>query len=427
MRHKAKNRRKWMQNNRNKKPKNWKNFNRVGYKPKNKGNDEKNFNTVDAIDEYGILKNRSKKFIEKEHKRYGYSVDDISGNTTQSKQGQPNYPKVWRPEMDSGYIQIGYGANQQSPIPGKKKKFDPNFKKNQQGKTQNSGSGRPNPGSSEGPRTNKFGKSKRKPRDFDKNKKFEAKPFRPTEDQKAEGEVRINKVIAREGIASRRSADTLIEKGKVKVNGKVVKDLGTKINPNVDNVTVDGIPVAGKVTANYYLIMNKPKDAITTKSDEKDRTTVMEFVPEELKSKVVPVGRLDRDTTGVLLFSNHGELIHRLTHPSHTVPRVYFVQLHKNVTKKDLNTILSGIRIEDELYKVELVEHNPENKNEVYITLTEGKNREVRKIFEHLNYNVTKLDRISFGGLTYDGLKRGEVRNLSAKEVNYLKVLVELE
>lgn len=235
-------------------------------------------------------------------------------------------------------------------------------------------------------------------------------------------DIRLNKFLAMAGVGSRRSNDDLIISGAVRVNGKKVAELGTKINPTTDIVTVQGNPVHVAQHA-VYILLNKPKDCITTLSDEKDRTTVMDYV--KVKERVFPVGRLDRNTTGVLLFTNDGGLTNSLIHPKFEVEKVYRVVLDKPLNNEDLGRLKRGVRLEDgkaHANEVEFVEGG--KRMRVLISIHEGRNREVRRLFEAVGYDVKYLDRVSFAGLTYSGLQRGEWRYLTNVEVRYLKDLV---
>lgn len=391
--------------------------------------DEPNFNLKSEIDEYGIRTTKSRQYIEKEHRRYGYSVDTLSGNATQRHSNDllPNVNKVWRPENEIylGTAGMGKPAGPNRGRPNQKRNAaagqNPNRKRidnstpglsSGQGKSQDAHSAGKPAG------TRKFA---RKSKSFRPKQKVSGVP-KPAE----EGELRLNKYLSQQGVSSRRHADELIEKGKIKINGMMVKELGIRVNPLKDKIEVDGLEVSSRPEPNYYLIMNKPKDTITTRSDEKDRKIVMDLIDEELRKKVVPVGRLDRDTTGVLLLTNDGELTHRLTHPSYQIPRVYQVTLDKKILKKTLDTILSGVTIDGETAVVSSIEYQKDTKNEVFLTLNEGKNREVRKIFEAVGYTVEKLDRITFAGMNAEGLKRGEFRQLTKSEITYLKSIVDL-
>ena len=240
--------------------------------------------------------------------------------------------------------------------------------------------------------------------------------------------MRLNKFIADAGICSRRQADEYIEQGHVKVNGVVVTEHGTRVHL-ADLVTVKGEPVNAEKHLTY-IVLNKPKDYITTTSDEKGRKTVMELIP--IHSRVYPVGRLDRHTTGVLLFTNDGDLAHRLMHPSYQVSRMYAAYLDKRLTMTDAKKIAGGVEITvDDGESYVSGECNvlidPDDPHSALIELAEGKNREVRRIFEMLGYEVEKLDRREYAGISARGLARGEYRHLTMPEVRALEKLVGLE
>jgi len=235
--------------------------------------------------------------------------------------------------------------------------------------------------------------------------------------------IRLNKFIADAGYCSRRKADELISSGYVKVNGAIVKELGAKVHPS-DLVTIKGDPVSIK-DHNIYIVLNKPKNVITTTSDEKGRKTVLDIVRKQ--ARIFPVGRLDRNTTGVFLLTNDGELAHRLTHPSYEIPREYAVKLNKVLKVADAQKIADGLEIDGEKMAPCNIFISPEDKTKVFITLTEGKNHEVKRIFESLGYEVKQLDRKSYAGITYKGLEKGRYRHLTRKEVLYLKKLVGIE
>lgn len=231
---------------------------------------------------------------------------------------------------------------------------------------------------------------------------------------------RLNKVIANSGICSRREADQLILDGKIKVNGKVVTELGLKITPS-DKVFYNNKLLRKEKLV--YVLLNKPKDFITTTKDEKDRKTVMQLVRKACEERIYPVGRLDRNTTGILLFTNDGELAKRLTHPSHKVKKVYQVELDKAITEDDFNKILSGVELEDGLAQVDDLAILTPDKRVLGIEIHSGKNRIVRRIFESLNYDVIKLDRAVFAGLDKKDLPRGKWRFLTEKELIQLKMI----
>ncbi len=237
--------------------------------------------------------------------------------------------------------------------------------------------------------------------------------------------VRLNRYLALAGVGSRRKNDELILAGKVSVNGKVVRELGVRVNPGSDRVAVDGQRV--NITAKpLYILLNKPKDCITTMHDERGRKTVRDIV--RIKDRVVPVGRLDRNTKGVLFLTNDGALANLLTHPKSEVERVYRVRVDEPMTPESLRKIRHGIRLEDGVTHIRAVKMIPHSKQrEFFLVLAEGRNREIRRMMEVLGYAVKDLERVSFAGLTTEGLGRGKWRHLVRQEVHYLKKLVGLD
>lgn len=246
------------------------------------------------------------------------------------------------------------------------------------------------------------------------------KPESPAGREPMTGDMRLNKYVASCGIASRRAADVLIRAGKVWINGQPVTEPGHRIQSK-DRITYQG-KVLKPETDLVYLLMNKPKDIITTASDEKGRKTVMDIIGSKIEQRVYPVGRLDRMTTGLLLLTNDGDLAKVLSHPSSEVRKIYHVVLNKNLNPTDLEKIQKGILLDDGpavVDGVSFIEGSP--LNEVGITLHSGKNRIVRRIFEHLGYDVTKLDRVAYAGLNKKDLPRGHFRSLTSKEITLLK------
>lgn len=234
--------------------------------------------------------------------------------------------------------------------------------------------------------------------------------------------IRLNKYLADAGVCSRREADDLIKAGVVTVNGKIVNEVGTKVRPE-DKVIYGGQTLSREKLR--YVLLNKPKGYITTSDDPFDRKTVMELVREACTERIYPVGRLDRNTLGLLLFTNDGELAKKLMHPRFGVKKLYHVELDKPLTKADLLKIAEGVELEDGLAEVDKIAwvEKAESKNEVGIELHSGKNRIVRRIFEHMGYKVVKLDRVIFGGLTKLNLTRGRYRHLTPKEIAMLKMI----
>jgi 23S rRNA pseudouridine2605 synthase len=233
--------------------------------------------------------------------------------------------------------------------------------------------------------------------------------------------VRLNKYIANAGVCSRREADTYIAAGNVTVNGKTITEMGYKVSPG-DEVRFDGRLLQRE--KKEYVLLNKPKNFITTTRDEKGRRTVMELISSASSSRLLPVGRLDRNTTGLLLFTNDGDLAKTLTHPKHGVRKIYHVELNKNLKASDLDKIREGLELEDGPISVDEASYIAgAPKREVGIKIHSGRNRIVRRIFEHLGYQVVKLDRVVFAGLTKKDLPRGHWRHLTPQEVINLKMI----
>lgn len=253
-------------------------------------------------------------------------------------------------------------------------------------------------------------------------KKYGSKPKKSAPPKTSNpDEIRLNRYIANAGICSRREADTFIAAGSVSVNGKVITEMGYKVKFS-DDVRFDGRKLNPE--KKEYILLNKPKNFITTTSDEKGRRTVMELVSSASKNRLLPVGRLDRNTTGLLLFTNDGDLTKKLTHPTHGVRKIYHVHLDKNLTLSDLRKIEAGLQLEDGAVQVNDISYiQGAPKKEVGVEIHSGRNRIVRRIFEHLDYHVTKLDRVIFAGLTKKDLPRGHWRNLTEQEVVNLKMI----
>lgn len=227
--------------------------------------------------------------------------------------------------------------------------------------------------------------------------------------------VRLNKFIADCGVASRRKADFLIEEGRVKVNDKIRTELGFKINPIRDKVFVDSKQVA-KLDKPVYIVFNKPKDCITTTKDEKGRTSVLDYV--KVRERIYPIGRLDRDTTGVLLLTTDGEFANLLMHPKHKIKKSYKVTLAEPMTPQVAASLGKGVKISGRKTEPAEVIIIPGTKNkEVGIIIHEGRNRQVRRMFEAQNYEIKKLERIAYGDVSIEGLKRGEWRYMTKKEI----------
>ena len=232
--------------------------------------------------------------------------------------------------------------------------------------------------------------------------------------------IRLNKYLANAGVCSRREADEYIQAGVVSVNGEVVTELGTKIKRG-DEVKFHDQTIS--IERKIYVLLNKPKDTVTTADDPQARRTVLDLVKGACEERIYPVGRLDRNTTGVLLLTNDGDLASKLTHPSYLKKKIYHVHLDKNLTQADMEKIAAGIELEDGEIQVDAISYTDEaKKSDVGVEIHSGKNRIVRRIFESLGYKVVKLDRVYFAGLTKKGLRRGDWRFLNEHEVNYLRM-----
>lgn len=238
-------------------------------------------------------------------------------------------------------------------------------------------------------------------------------------------EVRLNRYIAHCGICARRDADVLIKMGKIKVNGEVVKELGKKINPQKDIVEFEGKIIEPQKFV--YILMNKPKDCLCTLKDPQGRRTVLDIIGDATPDRVFPVGRLDRNTIGLLLLTNDGELAQRLMHPSYEIPKIYQVTLNEPFQRADMEAVRKGITLEDGLVKIDNIEYVPDTyRKQLIIQIHSGRNRIIRRLFEHLEYQIEKLDRIMYAGLTKKALPRGKFRFLTEEEIQSLKQLVKM-
>lgn len=268
-------------------------------------------------------------------------------------------------------------------------------------------------------------KSKNETRKWTSEEKIE-QPATRGRKKAAQGDsdlIRLNRYIANAGICSRRKADELIEAGVISVNGEVVSELGYKVNPSKDLIRYNGETL--KREKMTYVLLNKPKDYITTTDDPQERRTVMQLVDKASKERIYPVGRLDRNTTGLLLMTNDGDLAEKLSHPRNNIIKIYQVELNKSLSQGDFNKIEYGLELEDGLIKPDALSYVAgASKKEIGIQIHTGKNRIVRRIFEHLGYEVVKLDRVVYGSLTKKDLPRGRWRYLEEKEIIQLKHLI---
>ena len=309
-----------------------------------------------------------------------------------------------RPQQ-GGYQQRQQGYGQQRPQQG-------GYQQRQQG-----GYGQPRQQRGYGQQRNGYQKNS-----WNQPQKFTPRPKQidyVLEDIDPNAEIRLNKYMANAGICSRREADEFIAAGKVKVNGEVVTELGTKITRN------DVVEYNEKVVTperKCYVLLNKPKDCVTTSDDPNGRTTVMDIVKNACEERIYPVGRLDRNTTGVLLLTNDGDLASKLTHPKYVKKKIYHVWTDKAISEEDMQRIADGIELDDGEIHADAISYVSDDRNQAGIEIHSGRNRIVRRIFEHLGYRVTKLDRVYFAGLTKKNLPRGRWRYLTQEEVNYLRM-----
>ena len=324
----------------------------------------------------------------------------------------------YRPRFNNNDEEGGYQPRQQSgygrPQSGGYNNNRGGYQSRQQG-----GYGRPQGG---GYNNNRGGYGRPHTPGYDPNAKYNLKKRIEYKEENIDPNepLRLNKFLANAGICSRREADEFIQAGVVTVNGEVVTELGTKIL-RTDEVKFHDAPVS--LEKKVYVLLNKPKDYVTTSDDPQQRKTVMDLVKDVCPERIYPVGRLDRNTTGVLLLTNDGDLASKLTHPKFLKKKVYHVHLDRNVTAHDLQQIRDGITLEDGEIKADAVEYADDNdKAQVGIEIHSGKNRIVRRIFESLGYRVTKLDRVQFAGLTKKNLRRGDWRFLTEKEVDMLRM-----
>lgn len=330
---------------------------------------------------------------------------------------RPQRPRFNSNNERGGYGQRPYNAGGDRP---QRPRFNPNAEEGgrpQRPRFNANGGGRGNFGG------NGYGRPQR-PRtaDYNPNAKYSKKKQIEYKEQFVDPNepIRLNKFLANAGVCSRREADEFITAGVVSVNGQVVTELGTKIKRG-DEVKFHDQAVS--IERKIYVLLNKPKDTVTTSDDPQARRTVMDLVKGACEERIYPVGRLDRNTTGVLLLTNDGDLASKLTHPKYLKKKIYHVHLDKNLTKTDMEQIAAGIELEDGEIHADAISYTDENKkDDVGIEIHSGKNRIVRRIFESLGYKVVKLDRVYFAGLTKKGLRRGDWRYLTEQEVNFLRM-----
>ena len=350
----------------------------------------------------------------------------LQQNNGEHRQGGYQQRGGYQPRQQGGYGRPqggGYNSNrggyQNRPQGGYRPRFNNNDEEGGYQPRQQGGYGRPQSG---GYNNNRGGYGRPHTPGYDPNAKYNLKKRIEYKEENIDPNepLRLNKFLANAGICSRREADEFIQAGVVTVNGEVVTELGTKIL-RTDEVKFHDAPVS--LEKKVYVLLNKPKDYVTTSDDPQQRKTVMDLVKDVCPERIYPVGRLDRNTTGVLLLTNDGDLASKLTHPKFLKKKVYHVHLDRNVTAHDLQQIRDGITLEDGEIKADAVEYADDNdKAQVGIEIHSGKNRIVRRIFESLGYRVTKLDRVQFAGLTKKNLRRGDWRFLTEKEVDMLRM-----
>ena len=340
-----------------------------------------------------------------------YNSSDQQGSY-QPRQGgyQPRQQGGYQPRQQGGYQPRQQGGFQQRP--GGYQQRPGGYQPRQQGGYQQRPGGYQQRG---------YGYRQHTP-DYDPNAKYSMKKRIEYKEETIDPNepIRLNKFLANAGKCSRREADAFIQAGVVTVNGQVVTELGTKIL-RTDEVKFHDEPV--KLEKKVYVLLNKPKDYVTTSDDPQQRKTVMDLVKDACPERIYPVGRLDRNTTGVLLLTNDGDLASKLTHPKFLKKKVYHVFLDKNVTAHDMAQIAEGITLDDGEIHADAIEYASDtDKSQVGIEIHSGKNRIVRRIFESLGYRVIKLDRVQFAGLTKKNVRRGDWRYLTEKEVDMLRM-----
>ena len=378
-----------------------------GYQPRQGGyNNNRQGGYQPRQNNYGYNNNRQQGGYQPRQNNYGYNNNRQGGYNNNRQQGGYNNNR-----QQGGYNnnrqQGGYGNNRQG-----------GYNNNRQGGYNNNRQGGYNNNNRYG--NNRYNNNRGPVR---QGKTFTPRPKRieyemPLPDPNEQ--IRLNKFMANAGLCSRREADEFIQQGLVKVNGQVVTELGTKIS-HADTVEFNDKAVA--LESKCYILLNKPKDCVTTSDDPNGRTTVLDLVKGACEERIYPVGRLDRNTTGVLLLTNDGDLASKLTHPKYVKKKIYHVWTDKDIAEEDMQRIADGIELEDGEIHADAISYATEtDRNQAGIEIHSGRNRIVRRIFESLGYHVTKLDRVYFAGLTKKNLPRGRWRYLTQEEVNFLKM-----
>lgn len=385
---------------------------REGYKPFDSENNNRSLNRTGR--EGRVMRPR----IQRAER--AYTANGADG----AQEGRPFRPSYNREERGFGGEQRSYGSGQR-PY----RSYQPRQDYNREGGYANREGGYNREGGFRRPQggygNNRFGGGRpqqRRTGNYDPNAKYSMKKQIEYKELNVDPDapIRLNKFLANAGVCSRREADEFITAGVVSVNGTVVTELGTKVK-RTDEVKFHEQPVS--IERKVYVLLNKPKDYVTTSDDPQNRKTVMDLVKNVCRERIYPVGRLDRNTTGVLLFTNDGELASKLTHPKFLKKKIYHVTTDKNVTAADMRQIAEGITLEDGEIRADAIDYaSPTDKKQVGIEIHSGKNRIVRRIFEALGYRVVKLDRVLFAGLTKKNVRRGDWRFLTEQEVNMLRM-----
>lgn len=387
--------------------------NREGYKPYNRENNRSYNNNRGGYGERGQRSYSNRGGYNSN--RGGYAGNNSGYNSRpyksygQSSGEEQGEQRSYRPRVQGGYNSGRSGGYQQK-----------GYGKREGGYQQ--GGGRPRYQQGGGNRYGSARPYQKRDGNYDPNAKYSKKKQIEYKlvNVDPDAPIRLNKFLANAGVCSRREADEFITAGVVSVNGQIVTELGTKVKQS-DEIKFHDQPVS--IEKKVYVLLNKPKDYVTTSDDPQNRKTVMDLVRNACKERIYPVGRLDRNTTGVLLLTNDGDLASKLTHPKYLKKKIYHVYTDKNVTAADMRQIAEGITLDDGEIHADAIDYaSPTDKKQVGIEIHSGKNRIVRRIFESLGYRVVKLDRVFFAGLTKKNLRRGDWRYLTEQEVNMLRM-----
>ncbi len=360
--------------------------------------------------------------------RGGYGNDSRQQQYNRPRQGGYDGPTRAYSATPSGEGMSGEGIKKRRPRVGDRSNSYDNRggggggNRPSYGNNRGGGGNRSSYGNNRGGGGGSYGNNRYRSNDYNPNAKYGVQKQLKYKEVLADPNepIRLNKFLSNAGVCSRREADEFIQAGAVKVNGQVITELGTKITRQ-DEVLFNERPV--KIESKVYILLNKPKNTVTTSDDPKERKTVMDLVRNACRERIYPVGRLDRNTTGVLLLTNDGDLASKLTHPSFKKKKIYHVWLDKNVAIEDMEKIANGLDLEDgEIHADAISYASEDDKSQVGIEIHSGRNRIVRRIFESLGYHVMRLDRVYFAGLTKKNLNKGKWRYLNEREVNALRM-----